>query len=83
MSSKSSELKKWIRYGGLFISVIIVLASIVVSLIEADAVYLIAILPAVVLSASIIFGIILDKKMNESEAAQQAENSKSSCTEDA
>lgn len=81
MSAKSSELKKWMRLGGLFISAVIFLAAIVAALIEGDAVYLICILPAAVLSASIMFGMVLDKKMVESEAAQQAENSKSSCTE--
>ncbi len=73
MSTKSSALKKWMRLGGLFLSVIIFIASIIAALVESDAVYLICILPAVVLSASILFGMILDKKMNESEAAQQAE----------
>ena len=61
------------RLSGLFISAVIFLAAIVAAVVESDAVYLIAILPAVVLSASIMFGMILDKKMAESEAAQQAE----------
>ncbi|VAW84838.1 hypothetical protein MNBD_GAMMA18-921 [hydrothermal vent metagenome] len=78
MSAKPSYLKKWIRLGGLFLSVVIVLISIAATLVEGDAVYLICILPAVVLSASIMFGVILDKKMDESEAVQQAENLKSS-----
>ena len=74
MSAKSSELKKWIRLGGLFLSVLIFIAAIVAALVEGDAVYLICILPAAVLFASIMFGMILDKKMNESAAAQQAED---------
>ena len=62
------------RLGGLFISVLIFIASIIAALVEGDAVYLICILPAAVLSASILFGMILDKKIAESEMAQQAKN---------